>query len=219
MKSKIFFMLSVVVFSGAANAATTTFFDSSQVATNVASGATYDTVSSNGYLFTYTRDKLFTGGLGMITPIGRPVAVAWPNGVEAQAVTVGPIGPAQITIKRVDGNVFDIAAFTAKLLANTAATGASFEVMPLLNGNDGFANPLAFDATGYYNNTFSYNMPSTALLSGFDTYTFNLFTDFAFTGLTLVDASSPVPIPTAFWLLGSGLVGLVGVVARIRKTV
>jgi hypothetical protein len=30
----------------------------------VAAGVTWDTISSNGHLFTYTRDKLFTGGTG-----------------------------------------------------------------------------------------------------------------------------------------------------------
>ena len=53
---------------------------------------------------------------------GRPVIV-WPGGVEAHAVTVGPVGKAQITINRVDGRVFDIPAFTAELLADTAGDG------------------------------------------------------------------------------------------------
>jgi hypothetical protein len=42
---------------------TVDFFDDSQVVTPVAAGVTWDTVSSNGYLFTYTRDKLSTGGI------------------------------------------------------------------------------------------------------------------------------------------------------------
>lgn len=222
MKSKALCFLSLVVLSGTANAITTSFFNSSQIATSVASGTTSDTISSSGYIFTYTLDKLFTGYAdGSGTPTGRSVAISWPNGVEAQAVTVGPTGPAQITIQRIDGNVFDITSFTAKLLANTAATGASFEVMPLLNGNDGFADPLFFDASGYYGSTFSYNespnyLGSTSLLKGFDSYTFSLFVDFALTGLTLVDASAPapVPVPAAIWLFGSGLIGLIGVARR-----
>ena len=116
----------------AAVAASTVFFDSSQVATDVASGVTSDTISSSGYLFTYTRDKLFTGGTG--EPIGRSVRVPWPEGVEAQAVTTPPPGvtdhKAQITLQRVDGDVFDLTAFTAKLLANTFGTGGSIEIMP-----------------------------------------------------------------------------------------
>jgi len=111
----------------AANAATTVFFDSSQVAAPVASGVTSDTISSNGYLFTYTRDKLFTGGTGQV--IGRQVRVPWPDGVEAQAVTTPPPGvtdyKARITVQRVDGNVFDLTAFTAQLLANTAGAGGA----------------------------------------------------------------------------------------------
>jgi len=179
-----------------ANAATTVFFDSSQIATMVASGITSDTISSNGYLFTYTRDKLFTGGTGQ--PIGRPVRVPWPDGVEAQAVTTPPPGQtdykARITIQRVDGSVFDLTAFTAQLLANTWGAGGSIEIMPLVNGEDAFNDPLFFDATGSYSQTFSYDTSpnpwgSTALLTGFDTYKIDLYVDFALVGLTLESAS------------------------------
>lgn len=182
-------------------AGTVTFFNSQQVATPVASGVTSDTISSNGYLFTYTRDKLFTGGLGG-GPIGRPVRVPWPTGVEAQAVTTPPPGvtdyKARITLSRVDGAVFDIPTFTAKLLANTAATGASFEVMPVLNGEDAFNDPVYFDATGYYGSVFTYTEAggyygSTTILKGYDTYKIGLFVDFALIGLTLQDASLGTP--------------------------
>jgi autotransporter-associated beta strand protein len=175
-----------------ANAVTTVFFNSSQVATPVASGVTSDTISSEGYLFTYTRDKLFTGGGSQ--PIGRAVRVPWPQGVEAQAVTTPPPGvtdyKARIDLQRLDGDVFDIPAFTAKLLANTAATGASIEIMPSLNGEDAFNDPLYFDASGYYGNTFSYTtapsyLGSTALLTGYDRYKITLFVDFALTALQL----------------------------------
>jgi hypothetical protein len=180
----------------AADARITVFFDGSQVATLVDSGVTSDTISSNGYLFTYTRDKLFTGGTGQI--IGRQVRVPWPLGIEAQAVTTPPAGvtdyKARIRIQRVDGNVFDLTAFTAKLLANTAGAGGSIEIMPLLDGEDAFNDPVYFNATGYYGSTFSYDTSpnyqgSTALLRGFDTYKIGLYVDFAFIGLTLEDAS------------------------------
>ena len=179
---------------GAAHAATTTFFTASQVATPVSSGVTSDTIRSEGYVFTYTRDKLFTGGLGP-DPIGRPVRVPWPSGVEAQAVTTGPNpGGAQIVIRRADGAPFAIAAFTAKLLANTAATGASFEIMPSLNGEDAFNDPLYFDASGYAGISFPYGPPATAQLAGYDRYTISLFVDFALTALTFLSAG---PDPTA----------------------
>ncbi|QDT73155.1 hypothetical protein [Lacipirellula limnantheis] len=185
----------------AALGATVVFFDDTQVATPVASGITWDTVSSNGYLFTYTRDKLFTGGIGP-DPIGRMVRVPWPAGVEAQAVTTPPPGvtdyKARLTLRRVDGDVFDLTAFTAKLLANTAGAGANIEIMPKLQGEDGFNDPLYFNASGYYGSNFSYDttpnyLGSTALLKGFDEYVISLYVDYALTALTLEGALTALP--------------------------
>ena len=179
----------------AAHAANTVFFDGSQIATDVTSGVTSDTISSEGYLFTYTRDKLFTGGTG--APIGRQVRVPWPAGVEAQAVTTPPPGvtdhKAKITLRRVEGDVFDLTAFTARLLANTWGTGGAIEIMPILNGEDAFNDPLYFDVSGSYGNTFSYDtspnhLGSTALLTGYDRYDITLFVDFLLTSLTLNSA-------------------------------
>jgi hypothetical protein len=204
MIDRVLLCVGVLLFSlipAAASASTVIFFDSSQVATLVASGVTSDTIRSNGYLFTYTRDKLFTGGIGP-DPIGRQVRVPWPQGVEAQAVTVPPAGvtdhKARIVIERADGDVFDLTSLTFKLLANTAGAGADVEIMPSLNGEDGFNDPLYFLASGYYSQSFSYDESpnywgSTALLKGFDRYTANLYVDFAFTALTFVGA--PVPGP------------------------
>jgi hypothetical protein len=183
------------VINSTANATTVVFFDSSQLATQVASGVTSDTINSMGYLFTYTRDKLFTGGGS--EPIGRMVRIPWPEGVEAQAVTAGPNpGKAKITVERVDGDVFDLAAFTAKLLANTAGAGGSFEVVPFLNGEEILPDPVVFDATGFAGSTFSYDtspnpLGTTALLTGFDKYTIDLYVDFAWTALTLEGAPLP----------------------------
>lgn len=177
---------------------TTNFFNPSQVATPVDSAITSDTIRSNGYLFTYTRDKLFTGGTGHV--IGRQVRIPWPEGVEAQAVTTPPPGvtdyKARLTIQRADGSLFDLISFTAKLLANTAGAGANIEIMPLVNGEDAFNDPLYFNATGYYGSTFSYDespnyLGSTALLKDFDTYKIGLYVDFAFTALTLDGAAVP----------------------------
>jgi hypothetical protein len=155
---------------------------------------TSDTVRSQGYLFTYTRDKLFTGGTGQ--PIGRAVRVPWPSGMEAQAVTTPPPGVtdhhARLTIQRADGQVFDLTSFSFELLANTAGAGASIEIMPVLNGEDGLADPVALDATGYYGMVFSYGPSSTTLLRGFDTYKIALYVDFAVIGLTL-EGTSPDP--------------------------
>ena len=132
----------------------------------------------------------------MTEPIGRAERVTWPDGVEAQAVTVPPPGvtdyKARITLSRVDGDVFDLTTLTFKLLGNTAATGASLEIMPVLNGEDGFNDPIYFDASAYYGNSFFYDESSspsylgnTTQLKGFDTYKIGLFVDYAVTGLTL----------------------------------
>ena len=186
------FLVSCAFLVARAHADTASWFHSCQVATPVSSGLTSDTVRSQGYLFTYTRDKLFSGGTGH--PIGRQVRVPWPAGVEAQAVTTPPPGVtdrhARITLRRVDGQPFDLTAFTAELLANTAGAGGSIEIMPMLGGQDGFADPLPFDATGYYGQRFHYDTSpnpwgSTALLHGFDTYDIALYVDFAFVGLVL----------------------------------
>jgi len=211
-----------LLLSTPASAVTTTFFDASQTMAPVTSGTTSDTISTEGYLFTYTLDKLFTGGIGLTTPIGRTQLVQWPVGLHAQAVTTGPvIGPAQITIQRVDGGVFDLDALSFKLLANTWATGADIEITPTLNGNDG---PQVFlDASGVYSNTFSYSNTlsdyrgfNTSSLKGYDTYTLSLFVDFALTGVTVTDASLPVPEPETWGMMLAGM-GVVGVAVRQRK--
>ncbi|TKB28387.1 hypothetical protein FCL47_02540 [Desulfopila sp. IMCC35006] len=197
MQAVILLLFVSIMWSVGANAGTIFFFASTQTATLVESGDTFDTICSNGYLFTFTRDKLFSGGAG------RLVRVAWPEGVEAQAVTVGPVGKAEITISRVDGNVFDIADFTVKLLASTGGAGGEIEVMPQLNGEDGYNDPAFFRASGLANQKISFatgtRPQSTALLTGFDTYKITLYVDFALVAITLVDAGiSPrtPPLPS-----------------------
>lgn len=182
---------------------TTLFFDATQSTNLVATNATSDTISSEGYLFTYTRDKLFTGGTSNV--IGRPVRVFWPDGMEAQYVTAGPNpGKAQITVRRVDGAVFDLTAFTARLLANAGA-GRAIEIVPLLNGEEPLNDPLYFDVSGNYGNEFSYDtspnyLGSTAALTNYDAYVIGLTLDYALMSLTVVDASPSPPVLTILQL-------------------
>jgi hypothetical protein len=175
-----------------ARAVTNVFFSASQTTNLVATNLNTDTIATEGYLFTLSRDKLFTGGVGLTNPIGRSLRVNWPVSLEAQAVTVGPnIGTgARITLTRQDGQPFDIRQFTFRILANTGGAGAMLEIMPLINGEDALPDPLMYQATGYYGQNFTNVTPE---LAGYDTYKFKLYVDFALLNLTVVDPSLPPP--------------------------
>lgn len=185
--------ITAYLFPYEANAGVTVFFNPNQVATLEGIGATSDTISCEGYMFIYTRDKLFTGG-GTDT-IGRAVRIPWPEGVEAQYVTAGPNpGKAKITVRRMDGGVFDLVSFTASLLANAGA-GRAIEIVPFLNGEEPFNDPFYFDVSGSYGNEFSYDtspnyLGTTAALVDFDTYVISLTLDYALTALTLGDETT-----------------------------
>lgn len=102
--------------------------------------------------------------------------------------------------------MFDLRAFTGKILLNTAGAGAAFEIMPLLNGNDAFNDPVQFDCTGYGGQSFSY----TPALAGYDTYKIHMWGDFALTALTLIDTNPPVPPAVNFTIATSVSPALAG---------
>lgn len=185
------------LYPAAGTAGVTVYFNPNQVATLEETGITWDTISCQGYLFTYTRDKLFTGGGSEI--IGRPVRVPWPDGIEAQYVTAGPNpDKAKITVRRVDGGLFDLISFSAMLLANAGA-GREIEIVPMLNGEEPLNDPIFFNVSGYYGQVFSYDTSpnpygSTAALVNYDTYIINLTLDYALTALTLTDPSQSSPV-------------------------
>ncbi len=185
--------------SPATQAATKVFFDASQTATLVVSNINAVTISSGDYLFTYSADGYWSAGGG--APTGRFFSIFWPAGVQAQAITAGPgLGTgANITLKRADGKLFDMQAFTGKILLNTAGAGAAFEIMPQLNGNDAFNNPLQYDCSGYAGMSFPY----TTALAGYDTYQIHMWGDFALTALTLIDTNPPVPPAPSFTIATS----------------
>ena len=192
-----FFSILLAFAVSAPAAVTNIFFNASQTMTITASNMTAVTINSDGYLFTYSQDGYFTGGVGLTNPVGRFFSVLWPNGVQAQAITVQPQPPtpavpsgANITIKRVDGKLFDLQSFTGKLLLNTAGAGGAFEIMPQLNGNDAFADPLQYDCTGYGGQSFAY----TPTLTDYDTYLIHMWGDFALTALTLTDINPVIPV-------------------------
>lgn len=182
-----------VLFSRSALAVTTTFFDSTQTATK-SSGVTSDTIETEGYRFNYSLDKHFTGGTG--TETGRselykfPFEAGVPIGLHAQALTASdPTANAQLSISRVDGNVFDLNALIFRLLASTSGAGAAMEITPVFQGTEG--QMVSLDATGFYGSAFSY---STTLVD-YDTYNLSLYVDFALTGITLTDATVAPPPP------------------------
>lgn len=199
MKRKIAHLVTATVcllsFASSSHAVTNVFFNAAQTAAVVTTNMTSTTIRSGAYQFTYSVDGWWypTISIGGGTPTGRFFSVVWPSGVQAQTITAGPSGlltqqsSATITIKRVDGQSFDLKSFTGKILGNTAGAGAAFEIMPQLNGQDAFPDPLMYDATGYGGQSFSY-APN---LTGYDTYQISLWMDFALTALTLVDASDP----------------------------
>jgi hypothetical protein len=184
----------------ASQAVTNTFFDASQTSTLVVSNINAVTIQSGDYRFTYSADGYWSSGGGV--PTGRFFSVLWPNGVQAQAITAGPsVGTgANITLKRADGKVFDLQAFSGKILLNTAGAGAAFEIMPLINGNDAFPNPLQYDCTGYAGQSFAYTTPP---LAGYDTYKIHMWGDFALTALTLIDTNPPIPPAPTFTITAS----------------
>lgn len=169
---------------------TNVFFNASQTMSVVSSSINAVTIRSGDYWFTYSVDGYWSPYPGG-QPTGRFFTINWPTGVQAQAITAGPLvgKGANITIKRADGKKFDLKSFTGKILLNTAGAGAAFEIMPLLDGEDALPDPLLYDCTGYGGASFSY-VPS---LVNYDTYKIHMWGDFALTALTLIDSNPPLP--------------------------
>ena len=169
-------------------------FGQSQSFTLLEDGEVWDTYSSNGYLFTATRDKLFTGGVPGGEPIGRSLDVQLPIGLEAQALSVVPPGindnKAKIEISREDGMPFDLNAFTMEMLWNqTNPITTLFEIMPILNDEDAFDEPISFNGTGHYGDLFHYDQFSfptnTSMFEGYHAYKIKFLLDFAMVSLVV----------------------------------
>src|SRR5512137_2921092 len=191
-------LLGLLAVASPALAVTNYFFNPAQTATLIVSNINAVTIQSGDYRFTYSADGYWSPGGG--APTGRFFSVFWPTGVQAQAITAGPLlgTGANITLARADGMPFDLQAFTGKILLNTAGAGAAFEIMPQLNGNDAFNNPLQYPCSGFAGQSFTYTIPDTAALVGYDTYKIHMWGDFALTNLALVDTNPPVPPAPTF---------------------
>src|SRR5512137_2804086 len=199
-------LLGLLSVASPALAVTNYFFNPSQTATLIVSNINAVTIQSGDYRFTYSADGYWSSGGG--APTGRFFSIFWPTGVQAQAITAGPLlgTGANITLRRADGKVFDLQAFTGKILLNTAGAGGAFEIMPQLNGNDAFSNPLQYPCTGVAGQSFTYTtytIPDTAALVGYDTYQIHMWGDFALTNLTLIDTNPPVPPAPTFTITAS----------------
>ena len=107
-------MVAVVALGAAwpAFASTNEFFNGSQIAGLVVSNINAVTIQSGDYRFTCSADGYWSSGGG--APTGRFFSIFWPTGVQAQAITAGPLlgKGANITLQRADGKIFDLQAFT-----------------------------------------------------------------------------------------------------------
>lgn len=175
-------------------------FGQSQTFTLIENGEVWDTYSSNGYIFTATRDKLFTGGLPGGEPIGRSLDVELPIGLEAQALSVVPLGindnKAKIVISREDGMPFDLNAFTMEMLWNqTNPITTLFEIMPIFNDEDAFVEPIRFNGTGHYGDLFHYDQFSaptnTSMFENYHAYKIKFLLDFAMVSLVVQGPACP----------------------------
>lgn len=173
--------------------------------TLIEEGEVWDTYTSNGYIFTVTRDKLFTGGLPGGEPIGRDLDIELPQGLEAQALSVLPpsVGDnkARIEISRVDGEPFDLNAFTMMMLwTQTNPIETLYEIMPIYNDEDAFDEPIRFYGTGHYGDTFHYDQTSvptnTSLFVGYHAYKIKFLLDFALISLVVDGPACPADLNT-----------------------
>ena len=129
--------------SSSSDGGSITFFDASQSYQLNTAGKYSNSLTTQGYVFTYSQDKV----------LGRPITVTWPTGLEMQSVSGVPL-PATLKVQifisffnkftsvcyeimltffigkvqRVDLKPFTITTFTVRLICSTLATGASIEV-------------------------------------------------------------------------------------------
>src|SRR5512137_1081792 len=159
-------LLGLLAVASPALAVTNYFFNPAQTATLIVSNINAVTIQSGDYRFTYSADGYWSSGGG--APTGRFFSIFWPTGVQAQAITAGPLlgTGANITLQRADGKPFDLQAFTGKILLSTAGAGGAFEITPQINGTDATNAPFMYDCTGSGGQSFSY----TPAFTGYDTY-------------------------------------------------
>ena len=199
--SIVLYVVALSVLSGPVHA--TEIFAPDRAFDLIEDGEVWDVYTSSGYELYATRDKLFTGGLPGGEPIGRDLDVELPGGLEAQALTELPPGisdhKARIEIRRVDGEPFDLNAFTMMMLwVQTNPIETLYEIMPIFNDEDAFDEPIRFYGTGHYGDTFHYDQTSvptsTVLFQGYHAYKIKFLLDFAMISLVVEGPGCPADL-------------------------
>jgi hypothetical protein len=150
------------------------FFSSDQSYTLDTSGTYSNLLTSNGYRFTYSQNKV-------ITSVNN---VEWPTGLHLQALTSGSVGPAKATIARTDKKPFSIPSFSVTLLCNAVGGSASFKWVPKLLGEDLLNDEVIYSTNGYGTGT-KFTFDTLNSLSGGDSYSVTFPCDVVLNSITV----------------------------------
>jgi hypothetical protein len=138
------------------------------------SGSYSNLLTSNGYRFTYSQNKV-------ITSVNNAV---WPTGLHLQELTSGSVGPAKATIARIDKKPFSIVSFSATLLCSVVGESASFKWVPRLLGEDLLNDEVLYSTNGYGTGT-TLTFNSLSLLTGGDSYSVTFPCDVVLNSITV----------------------------------
>jgi hypothetical protein len=134
-----------------------------------------------------------TGGDGETTrTIGQTVPIYWDTSGAFPTITITSITAIAT------GGVWE---------ADVSGGGYTLGLISGGSGSNELSSSLASPQGDIYNNSVA-TVISTSAPIGFESFIGNAFGEFVFS------AASPVPVPAAVWLFGSGLLGLVGIARR-----